>query len=363
MKVLIIGPFPEPINGCSYANKVLFDNLIQKGEIVKKINTSTQNLSSSQGTTFSILKALSFLKVYLEAYKVINSNVVYLTPGQTFFGVLKYAPFVLLSMVFKKSYVIHVHGNYLSTEYQMLKGVKKRIFKFLLKNASAGIVLSELLKGNFKNILDDSKVFIVNNFVGDNLIKAYSLEKKCKDIPRILYLSNLMSQKGILDLLEALVILKNEGLEFTAKLAGNIENSILNEVDEKLQILKDHISFLGLVKGDHKIKILIESNIFILPTYYVMEGQPISILEAMATGNIIVTTPHAGIPDIMGSKNGFFVETKNPRQIADCLTKISQNLSDNVLLFSDYNANYARVNFTELNFSNAILNIFKAIKY
>jgi len=362
MKVLIIGPFPEPINGCSYANKVLFDNLIHKGDSVKKINTSTQNLSSSQGTNFSILKALSFIKVYLEAYKVINSNVVYLTPGQTFFGVLKYAPFILLSILFKKPYVIHVHGNYLATEYQMLKGIKKRIFKFLLKNASAGIVLSELLKGNFKNLLDDSKVFIVKNFVGDNLINAYSLEKKFKDIPRILYLSNLMSQKGILDLLEALVILQNEGVEFTAKLAGNIENSILNEVQEKLHILKDHISFLGLVKGDQKIKILLDSNIFILPTYYVMEGQPISILEAMATGNIIVTTPHAGIPDIIDSKNGFFVETKNPRQIADCLTKISQNLSDNVLLFSDYNANYAKVNFTELNFSNAILNILKAIK-
>lgn len=363
MNILLIGPFPDPTNGCSYANHVLYENLIRKGEKVKKINTSTKELSSSQGTTFSLFKAISFLQVYKDAYEIFKSDVVYLTPGQTFFGVLKYAPFILFSILRSKPYVIHIHGNYLGTEYELLKGIKKKIFKFLIKNASAGIVLSDSLRGNFKNLLDNSNVFVVKNFVDENIIKSYSIEKKLKDIPRILYLSNLMAEKGILDLLEALIILQNEGFEFTAKLAGKIEDSIFNEVQEKLQILKHNVSYLGLVKGEDKSKTLMDSNIFVLPTYYVMEGQPISILEALATGNIVVTTQHAGIPDIMNYKNGFFVSSQNPRQIADCLINISENLSFNIFNFADYNANYAMSNFTELSFSNTILKILKSLKH
>lgn len=38
---------------------------------------------------------------------------------------------------------------------------------------------------------------------------------------------------------------------------------------------------------------------FALPTRYPNEGQPISILEAMGNGMFIITTDHAGIPDIV----------------------------------------------------------------
>ena len=36
-----------------------------------------------------------------------------------------------------------------------------------------------------------------------------------------------------------------------------------------------------------------------MPTRYPNEGQPISILEAMGNGMFIITTDHAGIPDIV----------------------------------------------------------------
>ncbi len=50
-----------------------------------------------------------------------------------------------------------------------------------------------------------------------------------------------------------------------------------------------------------KRKLLKECYIFALPTRYRNEGQPISILEAMGNGMFIITTDHAGIPDIVGT--------------------------------------------------------------
>ena len=52
-----------------------------------------------------------------------------------------------------------------------------------------------------------------------------------------------------------------------------------------------------------------------LPTYYPMEGQPISIIEAMGFGNFIVTTNHAGIPDICCKKNSLFVQKGDSKSL------------------------------------------------
>ena len=58
-----------------------------------------------------------------------------------------------------------------------------------------------------------------------------------------------------------------------------------------------------------------------------MEGQPISILEALASGNIVLTTKQGGIPDIF--QNGvkaFFLKKNSPEDIALKLEKISYGL-------------------------------------
>ena len=48
-----------------------------------------------------------------------------------------------------------------------------------------------------------------------------------------------------------------------------------------------------------------------LLTRYPNEGQPISILEAMGNGMAIVTTNHAGIPDIVQLESGLVCSKEN----------------------------------------------------
>ncbi|MDX8339292.1 glycosyltransferase family 4 protein [Draconibacterium sp. IB214405] len=359
--ILITGPLPEPINGCSYANEVLCQNLVKKGTAYQTINTSTPVVSSKQGTNFSLKKALGFLKTYSYAFKVFGAKAVYLTPGQTFFGVAKYAPFILLCILFHKPYVIHVHGNYLGTEYQQLKGAKSKFFRLLVSHASAGIVLSESLRKNFAGLLPDKKIFVVENFVDEELLTSYEEQKKPKDQLRILYLSNLMEEKGILDLLDALLLLQKKGVAFCVQLAGKIESNIYTEVQMKLTALGEKVEYLGLVKNESKLQAFQRANVFVLPTWYQMEGQPISILEAMGSGNIIVTTAHAGIPDIVSIENGYFVEAKNPKSIARALQTISEDIAGEVKQFSVKNATYVKSRFTEQRFSSKIMDIMENV--
>jgi glycosyltransferase involved in cell wall biosynthesis len=353
--ILIIGPFPLPVHGCSLANEILLNQLKKNSAVeVSIINTNSENVSSKEVGKFSVKKILSFLKSYKNLALIRRADIVYTTPGQTFYGIAKYIPFYSLCLKYKVPYIIHVHGNHLGNEYKELKGFKNKIFKHYISKAAGGIVLSASLKDNFEGLLPADKVFVVENFAQDNLTEEAVIDKPV-DMVRLLYLSNLMKEKGILDFLIALSKLKADGLIFKADIAGKIEDESTNEIRQRLEELKDCVTYHGIVHGQAKIDLLKNSNVFILPTYYKMEGQPIALIEAMATGNILLTTKHAGIPDIVSAENGFFVEKQNSESICKTILQIKENLEENIKFIGAYNMKYVKDNFSEEQFANKIL--------
>lgn len=326
MKAVLVGPFPDPVTGVSFANQALKQFLSDHEVKVYEINTiSKLGVSSKGGDHFSLIKMIEFLLIYLRAGKILRSDVAYFTPGQTFYGVAKYAPFIFLCRLFNVPYIIHLHGNYLGKEYQRLKGGKRKIFAGLIGRASAGIVLSESLKKNFKGLLPENKVYIVKNFVSEDLVLS-DISSKSYQRPVILYLSNLMREKGIFEFLDALEILDQKSIDYHAIVAGGIETGLRDLLLERMEKNRN-IRYEGIVKGEKKKAIFLESNIFVFPTYYTMEGQPIAILEAMATANIPIVTPHAGIPDILSEQEAVFIRERSAEDLADKLLMVGENLT------------------------------------
>ena len=353
-KTLIIGPFPEPISGVSLANKVV-KNLLDSSNHFKVdyINTSYSSFKEDIGK-FSIKKFLFYLMVNFKVYKIFNQKTLYMTPGQTFLGVLKYAPFICLGALLKKEMIIHVHGNYLASQYNLLSGIKKRTFSFLISRFTKGIVLSNSLKSNLTPFLDSKNIFVLPNFAEDYLVSE-KLEINTDEL-RIVFLSNLMKEKGILILLQALKLLEKQKINYHAKIAGNIDNSLLKEIESNLKLL-NKTYYIGVVNGKAKKELLEWGNVFVLPTYYKMEGQPIAIIEAMATKNVIITTVHGGIPDIVvENKNGFFVKKKNAKDLLEKFINLSNNKAE-ILKISEYNKSYFLNNFTLKQFEKNLLTI------
>jgi len=169
-------------------------------------------------------------------------------------------------------------------------------------------------------------------------------ERPCQ----VLYLSALMRSKGILEFLEAcdIVLQQHTGVNFV--IAGLPEpdpfmsrQEIAARFQEQLGCLeKRHpgrIAYLGqVVTGQHnpatrestmqekgisrdKIWLMRDSSIFVLPTWHPSEALPVSILEAMRTGNAIIATRHNFLPGIVKPANGILVEPRSGRAIADAI--------------------------------------------
>lgn len=354
-KVLIIGPFPKPISGVSLANKVVKEILEESEDFLPDyINTSYHKFQDKIGD-FSFKKFLFFLSFNLKIFRIVKSDIIYITPGQTFFGITKYTLFILVSYILKKELIIHVHGNYLGSQYKDLKGFKKNIFYFLISKFTKGIVLSNSLKDNLLPFLNEENIYVLNNFAEDFLTK--NLKEVDTSFLKITYLSNLMKEKGIFYLLASLKDLENKNINYKAKIAGNIDSELREEILLIISELKN-TSYEGLVYNEDKKELLEWGNTFVLPTFYKMEGQPISILEAMATKNIIVSTRHAGIPDIIeNNKNGFLVEKEDSKSLTKIFLYLNENISEIDEIINE-NKQYFADNFTIRRFKKEILDIF-----
>lgn len=355
-KILIIGPFPKPISGVSLANQVVKEVLGKSGNFtVDSINTSYNVFEDAVGS-FSFKKLIFFLKMNFNVFKIFKNDIIYITPGQTFFGITKYTLFILLSSILKKEIIIHVHGNYLGRQYSELIGVKKKFFYFLVSKFTKGIVLSASLKQNLTPFLNEINIHVLYNFA-----QSYLIDNNIKvdnNAIKISYLSNLMEEKGIFLLLDSLKELENKNINYEAKIAGNIDAYLEEDILSKISKLKN-TSYVGVVYNEDKKELLNWSNIFILPTFYKMEGQPISILEAMSTKNVIISTKHAGIEDIIEeNKNGYLVEKKNSESITNKLVYLNENKSK-ISEISNYNKMYFAKNFTIEIFGKEIIKIIK----
>ena len=106
MKILMIGPFPDPITGMSVSNEMLLAGLKENGHIVEFIDSNAERTFTSlvaQGK-FSIKKVLNSLRpIVIGCFKILFGKFdrVYVTPAQSYLGFLKYTPFINVAK-FKK---------------------------------------------------------------------------------------------------------------------------------------------------------------------------------------------------------------------------------------------------------------------
>lgn len=175
------------------------------------------------------------------------------------------------------------------------------------------IVLSPQWRDYFISIgIDMKKIIILNNIV--SMPEANS--KVCEDKPpvRMLFMGTLSKRKGIRDLLSVIIEHHDELRgKYMLRFGGNEDEEIIKKIlaDNNLY---DVAKFEGWVTGKKKQQLQEWANTYILPSYN--EGLPISILEAMAYGMPIISTPVGGIPEVVKPGiNGILVEPGNKDEI------------------------------------------------
>ncbi len=356
-KICFIAQFPPPIHGLSKAVETLYNSKLQEEFDFEKIDITSN---------------CNFLKnLYLINQS--KADLFYFTISQTKGGNLRDLVILKLLHVRHKKCLIHLHGGYYRKliDNDLFKWQRKENYKAIGHLAGA-FVLGKSFQSIFAGMLPQNKVFIVPNCVDDEYLmsneefkeKIEKLQKR--KVKHILYMSNFIHTKGYPEVLEMAKLEKErfdrgEEKKFHFDFAGHFfeksEKQYFFDYVEKNN-LEGFVTYHGVVDGDKKRKLLKENYIFVLLTRYSKEGQPISILEAMGNGMFIVTTDHAGIPDVVEDEvNGIVISQDVTTEV------IYQRLLDyaNKQLCEVINKNreYCIAQFSQRNYLNNLNKCFK----
>jgi glycosyltransferase involved in cell wall biosynthesis len=315
MKILFIAPIPLPINGQSKASKVLLDKLLYDKHDVTIVNLSKSSLKNGFNSLKRVFDIFYILVGVWKKRK--NNDIIYLSLAESFFGNLRDLYIYTICYKSRHNIFIHMLGGAGMKKILEGKGVQQKINSFFINKIGGVIVEGPVNFEVFSKVIKEEKIHIVPNFAEDFLfVTDDEIKTKFSDKNsiQILYLSNLIPGKGYDELADAYIELEETSKkQVNIVFVGGFESQ--ESENEFLTKIKTHdgLNYIGkFIDGEKKRELYCQSHVFCLPTYYPFEGQPISILEGYATGCIVITSNHSGIPFIFSDKkNGFIVEKKS----------------------------------------------------
>ena len=142
---------------------------------------------------------------------------------------------------------------------------------------------------------------------------------------RVLFLGNLLRDKGIFDTLDAVALanstLRARGspLKMQLSVAGAVPDGD-GEQEFKMRIdqpdLRGSVEWHGFVSGSAKTNLLRECDCLCFPSYYHAESFGLVVVEAMASGMPIVTSRWRALPSLLPPGYPGIVAPKHPDETA-----------------------------------------------
>jgi len=147
--------------------------------------------------------------------------------------------------------------------------------------------------------------------------------KKMPETFRILFNGTWIERKGVKTLVDAAKILFKQGLKINYMLigTGKDEETVLSAWPNEL---KPFVTVVSNFAPEDEAEYLNNSSLFVLPSY--AEGQPLSLLQAMAASMCCITTNCCGQKDtIIDKKTGFLFPIGDHAALAALITNCYYN--------------------------------------
>lgn len=207
----------------------------------------------------------------------------------------------------KVFYHYHARGIAAFTSKSTLN---KKLTNFFVHNVNM-IFISKMMASELVDLTSYKQQFFLKNGV-ENTIDTNNFETilntrfKSKNI-NVLYLSNMMKEKGYDTVLELAKKVKEKNIKAEFNFAGawaSKEDELYFNKFVKENGLETIVNYHGLVSGEEKKNVFKNANLFIFPSRYSKEVFPLSLLEALSYGLPILTFDIGAVADIIDNEIG-----------------------------------------------------------
>lgn len=322
--LFFVGPLPKPLHGFSLINKKMLDAFSGKPD-----NLFVYDLTPRFYFSW-ICRLFNFTFLALRQTACGKRRVMYLGLSGGLRQVIDLM-FLFVSRILRFDVYIHHHSfAYLNTPNWL------NALVFNSSRSMNHIVLCSCMRDKLVEIysIEEGRVTVLSNsaFLGDEWIKGQPSTELDSEFVHLGFLSNITEAKGIFLFFDLLEALNKIGFKFRAFIAGPVDNEIVTRFNNKLN-QNPGAKYMGPLYGQEKIDFYKNLDLFIFPTMYANEAEPVTLWEATASGLCIIANSRGCISDVVNSDIGLVVGNSE-RFVAESLKYIVEKSSDLVDLRS-----------------------------
>jgi glycosyltransferase involved in cell wall biosynthesis len=294
-RVAFVGPLPPPVHGFSNACAHVLDLLTARSAV--KIFDRTP-----RGNNVVLKRVTQLLQPfrYIAWCRQGRDSSLYLAlsggHGQIFDW-----PYVMIAKILGSRIFIHHH----SFSYLNSPNIVNRVFFAFVRNETH-IVLSEGMGLRLSNTykLDSNVVRVVSNaaFYAPKNPSA-RVEGNARSPICVGFLSNITFEKGFVEFFEVLSELKKRGVAYQAMIAGPVGPDASAKFYQLLSSSPDTVYF-GPIYGDIKEGFYDQLDVFLFPTKYDNEAEPLVIHEALRSGVQVFACDRGAIAEMLSNGAG-----------------------------------------------------------
>ncbi|UYG06056.1 glycosyltransferase family 4 protein [Halomonas sp. M4R1S46] len=310
--MIFLADFPPPVHGMSKVNQDVFNFLSSVESNIKVINTvpSKQNclfgtrrwVFYKGGYSLGMLAKLFYVLMsakHKSVYRPINGGV-----GQVY-DVL----YLMLCRMFRKRIYIHHH----SFSYLNRKSLVFSLLSSLAGKRAVHVVLGDKMSSNLQQLYnvkeDNVRILSNSSFFRKNLEEDKGVDYgeigEKKESLIIGHLANLSNDKGVGVFCQLCRKLDALGIQFRAKVAGPFHDEAAEKLIFSLIDNCPNASYLGPVYGQKKEDFFKSLDVFIFPSKYRNEAEPLVLYEAAEHGVFLMGTEAGCMRDSIKNLNGF----------------------------------------------------------
>ena len=236
-------------------------------------------------------------------------------------------------------------------------------FRMTYLKADAFIVLASAFRDKLMKWGVTAPIHLGTTTISSDLVSNFSITEKTQKLvagtaTKVLFLARLDKEKGVMEAMQAVTMLRVKGSPITLTIAG--DGPAMDAVKKYViayDVKKEFLFVVGDVRGDEKRSLFATHHIYCLPS--IGEGMPTSVLEAMAFGMPVITCPVGGLRDFFeNGKMGYLVKQKTVTDIADALERLEHDRPA-MMNMSTYNHHYAMERFLAPSVAEKLMSIYR----
>jgi glycosyltransferase involved in cell wall biosynthesis len=303
LHVVMVGPFPAPLHGFSFANLRMESRL--KDLFVK---TSRVDVAPGRGSSWRT-RALDFCHRVSSGIRTITRPTAKAGNRFCYLGLsggerqLLDILFIALARLFRWRLVVHHHNFSYINSFSFLT----YLFIKVSGRRATHVTLSKAMGQKLRDRYSDArKVITLSNLSLGELPPGLNNRQ---GPPLVIgYLSNITIEKGFDRFLKILETVASAGLPVRAVVGGPFGDETCQNILELAIARRIPVRYLGPIYGAAKQAFFDEIDLFIFPTSYVNEAEPFVVIEAIAAGVPVVSSARGCIPELLSGGAGFIVD-------------------------------------------------------